>query len=216
MEGNSTSHSPAGVSNDLISSPGELAQRQFEGPNPSRPPTPACRGLFGDRARIALRMLTYIVYDGVADAAVATRDFARVFKVLVEMAIDEAVPPNLRGSMSAPRKFMEYLAPCGISSLTWFILRRVRRNQARTTGVERGVAVTTARGVWIVCHRILRQALICRLFTTRGSVEYNLTSTLAVLCTFFKEDLFAELHRPYRWFQHFSASQGTPFVAIAV
>lgn len=168
-----------------------------------------CLNSLGDRARVGLRILTYFLYDGVADAAIATRDSVRVVKVLAEIAIDEALPPNLRGNMSAARKFMEYLAPCGVSSLTWFILKRVRRSRAEAPGAKgAGVAVTTARGIWIVCHRILRQALICRLFTQRGSLEYNLASALGLICTFFREDVFAELHRPLRWPNHFSATQG--------
>lgn len=147
--------------------------------------------------RIALRVATYCAYDSV----VAARDAARIFKVLIELAIDEAIPPPPREEMSTARSCMENLLPCGVSSLVWFLVSRMRRKSA-------SLGSTTARGLWIVVHRILRQALICRLFFARGSVKYNLATLLALLCTFFRESLFREIHRLSKWPVHFDVTQG--------
>lgn len=147
--------------------------------------------------RVALRVATYILYDRI----VAARDAARVAKVLVEAAIDEAIPPPPREEMSIARSCAENLLPCGLSSLAWFLASRMRRKSA-------SIGSTTARGLWIVVHRILRQALICRLFFERGSLKYNLASLLGVLCTFFRESLFREIHHLSRWPVHFDPEQG--------
>jgi hypothetical protein len=169
-------------------------------PTPKRP---RVHFLEASALRVAMRVATYFAYDSV----VVSRDAARVVKVLVELAIDEAVPPPPRGEMSLLHCCVENLAPCGVSSLAWFLARRV---QGRKGGVARAadLTTTTARGVWIVVHRILRQALICRLFFVRGTVNYNLATALGLVCTFFREDLFRELHRLSRWPAHFDPVQG--------
>jgi hypothetical protein len=161
------------------------------------PPKRARRAVPSTVRRVALRAATYFLYDGVVTA----RDAARVVKVLFELAIDEAVPPPPREEMSTLRCCMENLFPCGFSSLAWFIVSRVRRKPA-------SIGNTTARGVWTVFHRICRQALICRLFFPRGSIEYNLATLLGLVCTFFRESLFGELHRLSMWPSHFDPMQG--------
>lgn len=142
--------------------------------------------------RTSLRVVTYFFYDTI----VHRRDLARVLKVLTELAIDESLPPSPRAAMTYPQCFLEFLAPCGASSLIHFLVsRRARRGGA-------------ARGAWVVVHRVLRQALICRLFFPRGSVKYNLASLLGVVCTFFREDVFRDLLRVRRWPRHVDVHQG--------
>lgn len=163
----------------------------------SVPKRARCQGDSRTFGRLAMRVATYFIYDRI----VAARDAARIAKVLVEMAIDEAIPPPPREEMSVSRSCAENLLPCGLSSLAWFLVGRMRRKHV-------SLGSTTARGLWIVVHRILRQALICRLFFERGSLKYNLATLLAILCTFFRESLFREIHHLSRWPVHFDPAQG--------
>lgn len=154
------------------------------------------------RIRDAARIMTYIAYD--AASTRLHRDSARVGKVMIETLIDEAVcsPPS-RAAMTLRGCCVEYLAPCGISSLFWFLVRRLQRTNRTTSGPR-----VFARALWTVLHRILRQAMICRLFFRIGSIEYNLATAVGLVCCFFREDIFFEIYKLRRWPAHFSASQG--------
>lgn len=149
--------------------------------------------------RSIARCITYFAYD--CASLVMERDFARVGKVCAEMAIDEASPPVPRRRMTVPACFVEYLAPCALSSLVWFVIRK-----AKAKSRIRGTLL--AKAVWTVIHRVLRQAIICRLFFQIGSLKYNLATLLGVICSFFRDDIFFELHRVDRWPKYFVCSQG--------
>lgn len=197
-------HDPEPVAETTSRDGAEMEEEENSVSQSSAHPVPAaatnrtrCRDDSRTLRRVVLRVATYVVYDRI----VAARDAARVVKVLVEMAIDEAIPPPPRDEMSFARSCAENLLPCGLSSLAGFVFSRMRRKSA-------SIGSTTARGLWIVVHRILRQALICRLFFERGSLKYNLASLLAVLCTFFRETLFREIHHLSRWPVHFDPAQG--------
>lgn len=141
------------------------------------------------------------MYDGVSLGG-GHKELARVAKILAELLLDERIPPPHHADMGIVRKCAEYLAPCAVSSLAWFVVHRMRaRNGA-------GKVVVAARGVWAVFHRVARQALIYRLFFRMGSVEYSLASLLGIVCCFFSEDLFLDLHRFALWPTHFSMRQG--------
>jgi hypothetical protein len=165
-----------------------------------RPRAPPCPlGL----ARGAARVATYVAYD--AAAGYVARDTARVVKVLAELAIDELAPPPPRPEMTVTRCLGEYLAPCGLSSLLWFVVRRLRSHSPHQPPNGRVVAT---RALWTVVHRMLRQALICRLFFRIGSTRYNLATLLGLVCCFFREEIFSELHRLHKWPLYFSLPQG--------
>jgi hypothetical protein len=160
--------------------------------------------------RVAARCAVYLAYDAAAASGLACRDEARVLKVLFELGIDEFSPPPARHEMSYGRCFAEYLAPCGFSSLAGFLLRTVRRSQAASAAGAAGVeaSATMGRALWVVAHRILRQALICRLFFRPWSKRYHAATLLGVVCCFFRESLFAELLVFRRWPAHFCYTQG--------
>lgn len=163
--------------------------------------------------RVALRSLTYVIYDGVSSTS-DSKQFARIGKVLVELLIDERLPPPHRADMKLRRKCAEFLAAPAASSLVWYVIAKWQSSHARRIAgkLDAPNALVLSNAIWTVLHRTARHALIYRLFFRIGSLRYSLASALGIVCCFFKESLFRDLLRFQQWPRHFSPSQG--FAAI--
>lgn len=157
--------------------------------------------------RTALRTAIYFLYDGVSGER---KEPYRVAKVVLETILDECIPPCHRADMSLTCKISEYLAPCALSALLWSAVEQARILQRRALIGKRDVSNRSFffSAGWTTVHRTARQALINRLFFRMGSMEYSLASLLGIVCCFFREDLFFEIHRLKKWPKHFSLPQG--------
>lgn len=158
------------------------------------------------RRRVAIRTAIYFLYDRVSDRR---KELCRILKVLLEMFIDECMPPPARGDMTFRRKCAEYLAPYAFASLLWYVMEHVRRLRLRSAlGTLMSSRNVLSNAAWTITHRTARHALINRLFFRIGSLEYSLASLVGMICCFFREEGFFEIHRLHRWPKYFSLRQG--------
>mmetsp|Transcript_3668 Transcript_3668/g.16183 ORF Transcript_3668/g.16183 Transcript_3668/m.16183 type:complete len:292 (-) Transcript_3668:345-1220(-) len=162
--------------------------------------------------RTLLRSATYIGYD--LACLLGFKHSSRVSKVVVETLVDHAVPPAAR---SLPVKCIEYLIPVALSSgITWILRNRHRvlnpkHALASSLRASYGRASASLVGsfAYAVLYRVLRQAVIYRLFFRFGSHEYILISVIAIIIAFFREEGWKDLFRITRWPRHISVNQGT-------
>eukprot|EP00188_Purpureofilum_apyrenoidigerum_P006098 Plantae.Rhodophyta-Purpureofilum_apyrenoidigerum.ctg8855.p1 GENE.Plantae.Rhodophyta-Purpureofilum_apyrenoidigerum.ctg8855~~Plantae.Rhodophyta-Purpureofilum_apyrenoidigerum.ctg8855.p1 ORF type:complete len:289 (-),score=22.31 Plantae.Rhodophyta-Purpureofilum_apyrenoidigerum.ctg8855:334-1200(-) len=163
--------------------------------------------------RTLLRTCTYTAYDILC--MLGFKHVSRIGKVLVEAVGDEMVPPVSR---SLGTKCIEYLTPVAISSFVAWILRTKKRLRGHT--VETGVGLPKVlsssalalSALYTVTYRVVRQAVIYRLFFRFGSAEYVIISILAIVLAFFREEGIRDLFRITRWPRHICFHQG--FVAV--
>lgn len=149
--------------------------------------------------RLALRTLVYLLYDRVSITD-SYKQLARIVKALVELALDETIPPPRRTDMSLSRKCAEFLLPPTISTLIVHLVRLFRPSSRPST--------SHLQALGAVLHRMMRQVLIYRLFFRIGTIEYTLASLLGIVCCFFRDTLFREIIFLNRWVRHFNAKQG--------
>lgn len=152
--------------------------------------------------RTFFKTMTYIGYDALGE--VGLKDRGRVVKVLVESFMDETCPGTSFHDMSLRRKLIEYLIPCGVSSLVLYIARNLRKKR----GGAKVEKLSHRKLAWVVLYRLARQAMIYRLFFRLGSKRYYFVTLVGLVCCFFKDGLFREIWNLRKWPKHFSASQG--------
>eukprot|EP00189_Rhodosorus_marinus_P008530 CAMPEP_0184753022 /NCGR_PEP_ID=MMETSP0315-20130426/43883_1 /TAXON_ID=101924 /ORGANISM="Rhodosorus marinus, Strain UTEX LB 2760" /LENGTH=198 /DNA_ID=CAMNT_0027232381 /DNA_START=996 /DNA_END=1589 /DNA_ORIENTATION=+ len=141
--------------------------------------------------RTVLRSATYIGYD--LACLLGFKHSSRVCKVVIETLVDHAVPPAAR---SLPVKCIEYLIPVALSSgITWILRNRHKLfnpkhalSRSLRTSYERGSTSLAGSFAYAVLYRVLRQAVIYRLFFRFGSHEYILISVIAIIIAFFREE----------------------------
>lgn len=121
------------------------------------------------------------------------KDLARIIKALVDLSLDERLPPPHRADMSLTRKVTEFLIAPAISTLLWHIISSRR---------------FPLFALALAFHRSARQALIYRLFFRLGTIQYSLLSFLGIICCFFHASIFRELVYLLRWPRHFARDQG--------
>jgi len=166
-----------------------------------------------ERAQVCVRslarMLTYTLYDLMCLGGM--RDAGRIGKILIEATIDEALPTPPTSSFSLARQFVEYLVPCGLSSL--ILSLHSRRRKALTSSSSSSTRVTFDAAFVLLtlfrtAYRMVRQAIIYRLFFRVGSRKYYLVTTVAIIAAFFREECLWDLFNVRRWPSHFCAAQG--------
>ncbi|KAA8498265.1 hypothetical protein FVE85_5850 [Porphyridium purpureum] len=169
------------------------------------------RGISARQLRIILRALartfTYCLYDLLS--VKGFRDGGRIVKIAAEAGIDEVIPPM---SFSFWRHFFEYLLPCGISSLVLLYLVPRRRGAMDSGKYSHSSIASRLRNAGLMlfrfAYRIVRQAVIYRLFFAVGSYKYYLVTLAAIVCAFFREECLWDLFNVHKWPSHFCFAQG--------
>ena len=196
--------------------------------------------------RVILKTLTYIGYDALGE--LGYKDQSRVIKILIESVVDESTPTNVSfHEMKLPRKLLEYLLPCGISSLLLYIFRKYRNTiqlskhfqhhhykyhrpsilsiatpnnnnnnnnfpsallLPPSTFRQNTQPLESKKLLWVVSYRLIRQAIIYRLFFRLNSKRYYLTTLFGLICCFFQEKIFKEILSLSKWKNYLDIEQG--------